>query len=85
MKYKLAIFDFAGTLADTGKWMSEIMNRIAPRFGFRQTSKRQRLQKHVNESAGWLPQSFAVAGPQRSFTASIKFLPASVPDFQPLL
>ena len=35
MKYKLAVFDFDGTLADSGIWMMEVMKDLAPRFGFK--------------------------------------------------
>jgi phosphoglycolate phosphatase len=38
MKYQLAIFDFDGTLADTGELMSAVLQRAAVRFGFRQTT-----------------------------------------------
>jgi phosphoglycolate phosphatase len=38
MRYQLAIFDFDGTLADTGQWMMAAINRAAARFGFRQSS-----------------------------------------------
>jgi phosphoglycolate phosphatase len=36
MRYDLAIFDFDGTLADTGPWMFGAINRAAARFGFPQ-------------------------------------------------
>lgn len=35
MRYKLVIFDFDGTLADSFGWLSAIFNEIADRFGFR--------------------------------------------------
>jgi phosphoglycolate phosphatase len=38
MKYRLVLFDFDGTLADTGDWVAQAMNRAAVRFGFRSTS-----------------------------------------------
>lgn len=36
MPYRLAIFDFDGTLADSGPWMVGALNAAAPRFGYRQ-------------------------------------------------
>jgi phosphoglycolate phosphatase len=38
MSHRLAIFDFDGTLADSGPWMVAAMNAAAPRFGYRQVS-----------------------------------------------
>ena len=35
MKYRLAIFDFDGTLADSFPWFLEIVNDLADRFRFR--------------------------------------------------
>jgi phosphoglycolate phosphatase len=35
LRYKLVIFDFDGTLADSGAWLIELMNELAPRFGFK--------------------------------------------------
>ena len=35
MKYRLVIFDFDGTLADTFPWFSAAINEVADRFGFR--------------------------------------------------
>jgi phosphoglycolate phosphatase len=35
MKYKLVIFDFDGTLADSARWFSAALNDLAPRHGFR--------------------------------------------------
>ena len=39
MAYHLFIFDFDGTLADSGPWMIEALNGAAARFGFRQLSR----------------------------------------------
>lgn len=36
LRYRLAIFDFDGTLADSGPWMVRALNEAAPRFGYRQ-------------------------------------------------
>ena len=36
MAFDLFIFDFDGTLADSGPWMAEALNHAAARFGFRQ-------------------------------------------------
>ena len=35
MRYKLAIFDFDGTLADSFPWVISVMNEVADRFSFR--------------------------------------------------
>lgn len=44
MRYQLFIFDFDGTLADSGPWMFEAMNKVAARFGLRQLS-RERIEE----------------------------------------
>jgi phosphoglycolate phosphatase len=43
MKYRLAIFDFDGTLADSGAWFLHIFNELADQFGF------QRIENHNHE------------------------------------
>lgn len=40
MRYRLAIFDLDGTLADSFPWFLEVVNDVADRFGFR------RIQDH---------------------------------------
>jgi len=35
MNYRLVIFDFDGTLADTFPWFSRVLNGVADRFGFK--------------------------------------------------
>jgi phosphoglycolate phosphatase len=40
IRYRLAIFDFDGTLADSFPWFLEIVNDVADRFGFR------RIEEH---------------------------------------
>jgi phosphoglycolate phosphatase len=37
--YKLVIFDFDGTLADSARWLARELNPLAARFGFRQMSE----------------------------------------------
>lgn len=37
--YKLVIFDFDGTLADSGAWLARELNPLAARFGFRRISE----------------------------------------------
>lgn len=36
MGYRLIIFDFDGTLADSAPWFAGVMNGVAARYGFRQ-------------------------------------------------
>jgi phosphoglycolate phosphatase len=43
MRYRLAIFDFDGTLADTFPWVEGIMDQVADRFGLK------RLEPHELE------------------------------------
>ena len=43
MKYRLATFDFDGTLADSGAWFLTIFNELADQFGF------QRIEHHNQE------------------------------------
>lgn len=42
MTYKLVIFDFDGTLADSADWFMAALNKAAIRFGFRQTTDEER-------------------------------------------
>jgi phosphoglycolate phosphatase len=37
--YKLVIFDFDGTLADSARWLARELNPLARRFGFRQVNE----------------------------------------------
>ena len=37
--YKLVIFDFDGTLADSARWLAQELNPLARRYGFRQVSE----------------------------------------------
>lgn len=39
MTHRLIIFDFDGTLVDSGPWMARALNGVAARFGFRQVSE----------------------------------------------
>jgi len=41
MAYKLVIFDFDGTLADTFPWFLSIMNIVADRYGFRRVEEHE--------------------------------------------
>jgi phosphoglycolate phosphatase len=43
MGYKLVIFDFDGTLADTFPWFTRVLNTVADRYGFKQ------IQAHETE------------------------------------
>src|SRR5688572_33411239 len=38
MRFRLVIFDYDGTLADSGKWFADNLNRFAKRHGFRQVA-----------------------------------------------
>jgi phosphoglycolate phosphatase len=42
MRYRLAIFDFDGTLADSSAWFLRSLNHVADRFGFRRTTAEER-------------------------------------------
>jgi phosphoglycolate phosphatase len=35
VRYKLAVFDFDGTLANSGEWLMGVLSEMAPRFGFK--------------------------------------------------
>ncbi len=39
MKYRLFIFDFDGTLADTFPWFSSVINQVAGKYHFKKVSK----------------------------------------------
>ncbi len=39
MPYRLAIFDFDGTLADSAEWFRGVINGVAERYGFRRVSE----------------------------------------------
>jgi phosphoglycolate phosphatase len=39
MAYKLAIFDFDGTLADSAGWLFGVLNQVADRYGFRRVGE----------------------------------------------
>jgi phosphoglycolate phosphatase len=41
LPYRLVIFDFDGTLADSGPWMVRALNDAAPRFGYRQVNEEE--------------------------------------------
>ncbi len=41
MPYKLAIFDFDGTLADSVAWAATVLNELAVRYGFRVVAKEE--------------------------------------------
>jgi phosphoglycolate phosphatase len=40
--YRLAIFDFDGTLADSADWFFGVMNAVARRYGFREIDEAER-------------------------------------------
>lgn len=39
MKYKLAIFDFDGTLADSSPWFLSVLNDVAGKYRFKQITQ----------------------------------------------
>ena len=41
LKYKLVIFDFDGTLADTYHWFTSIMNQVADKYKFRRVAQNE--------------------------------------------
>lgn len=41
MKYKLAIFDFDGTLADSFGWFVQMVNSVAARYNFKQVAEEE--------------------------------------------
>jgi phosphoglycolate phosphatase len=50
MTYRLVIFDFDGTLADSADWFVRNLNPMAERFGFRQADEAEieRLRRLPN-------------------------------------
>lgn len=65
MRYRLVIFDFDGTLADSFPWFSSVINDIADRFGFRRvephevdalrTMDARALMRHLGVPAWKMP------------------------------
>ncbi len=41
MAYRLAIFDFDGTLADTMPWFVGVLNEVSDRFGIRRIDQQE--------------------------------------------
>ncbi len=41
MKYKLAIFDFDGTLADSFPWFLSVFNTVADRYRFKRVEQHE--------------------------------------------
>jgi phosphoglycolate phosphatase len=65
MRYRLAIFDFDGTLADSFPWFSRIINDVADRFRFKRvaahevemlrTMDARQLMRHLDVPAWKMP------------------------------
>lgn len=65
MRYRLAIFDFDGTLADSFPWFLGALNECADRFGFRRIQDHEldtlrgydvrRMNRHLGVSAWKMP------------------------------
>src|SRR5690606_15253464 len=50
MNYRLAIFDFDGTLADSFPWFASVLNETADKFGFRRIDDEEREALRASES-----------------------------------
>jgi phosphoglycolate phosphatase len=48
--YKLVIFDFDGTLADSSRWVARELNALAGRFGFRQVTEAEVEQLRCHDA-----------------------------------
>ena len=65
MRYRLAIFDFDGTLVDSFPWFSRVLNDVADRFHFRRvepheidalrTMEARELMRHLGIPAWKMP------------------------------
>jgi phosphoglycolate phosphatase len=57
--YKLVIFDFDGTLADSAGWLFGVLNQVADRYGFRRVDEaeiamlRGRDNREIVLRPGW--------------------------------
>ena len=54
MRCRLAIFDFDGTLADSGLWLVSVMNELAPQFGFKVIADKDHEEVRGYNSAQFL-------------------------------
>jgi phosphoglycolate phosphatase len=54
LRYRLAIFDFDGTLADSGFWLVGVLKELAPRFGFNAIKDEDHQRVRVFSSAQFL-------------------------------
>ena len=83
MKYRLAIFDFDGTLADSFPWFLHVVNDVADRFGFRRIQAHEvdalrgydarRMIRHLRTPAWKLP--FIARHMRRRMAADIHRIP----------
>lgn len=66
MKYRMAIFDFDGTLADSFPWFMKVVNRLAERHGFKEIEESEletlrgysatEMMRHLGVPAWKLPR-----------------------------
>ncbi len=83
MRYRLAIFDLDGTLADSFPWFMEVVNDVADRFGFRRIQEHEldtlrgydarRMIRHLRTPAWKLP--FIARHMRRRMAADIHRIP----------
>lgn len=75
---KLVVFDFDGTLADSGQVMTECANQLAPRYGyeeiedwrmFRHMSMREVLKQHAK--IPWYRLPFFIRNMKRAFEKEV--------------
>ncbi|NMB88369.1 MAG: HAD hydrolase-like protein, partial [Chloroflexi bacterium] len=60
MKYKLIIFDFDGTLANSFPWVLEAIDRLAEKYGFKKV-ERNELDKLRSLDARQVMKKYAVS------------------------
>jgi phosphoglycolate phosphatase len=83
MKYKLLLFDFDGTLADSLPWFLGIINQVADRYAFKRIAEHEletlrgydarRLMKHLGLSFWKLP--FVANHMRRAMARDIRRIP----------
>ena len=51
MSWRLAIFDFDGTLADSFPWFAGVLDRMADRHGFRRVDAAEREARELEKQS----------------------------------